>query len=267
MKNILFILLSIFANSQQISIVDSIDKRPIAYSKIIDKDNLYVTDSLGNYFFNKKITNIVEILANGYKPKKTLILSDTIILSPIVIKLDEIKLSKTIKKELGYKLSKSQLFLDNKREYAIQITNSFSDNCKIDELIIPFKKSLNKNGYLMFDVYEDNSGKIGQKLNYENYIISIKDLTKNKSIKISDHINLVKNSSIYISMIWIENLAKNSENFTNKIYLFTKPTLPKGRSYIRASYYSGWDIKPYEDDINTKDSNIPAIKINALCTP
>lgn len=267
MKNILFILLSIFANSQKITVVDSIDKKPVAYSKIIDKDNLYVTDSLGNYFFDKKITSSVEISANGYKSKKTIINSGTIILSPEIIKLEEVKLSKTVQKELGLESSKNQIFFDNKREYAVEITNTVSDNCKVDELIIPFKKSLNKNGYLIIDIYDAINGKIEQKLNYENYVIPIKELSKKKTVKIEDHVYITKNSSVYISMIWVENLAKDSENFSNKVYLFTKSNNAKGRMYVRNTYYKGWDIKPYNEEVGIKDPWIPAIKINANCTP
>lgn len=269
MKNIFFIILSIFVSSQEVKIVDSIDTKPISYSKIIGYDNLYVTDSLGRYNFEVFPKGEVIISSAGYETKKISKMSKLIKLKPKFIQVETINLSEqnfNNENELGFLRSKNLIIIDQKREFAIEIINNDNNLCKVEKIIIPFKKSINDKGYLLIDFYENENGKVGFKLNTDEYFIPVKILQRNNILQVKDKIFIEKGKSIYVSTTWVENIFTKSEIYSNKIYFNTKKNKQQGKMFVRKTNNYNWALKAYTENIETKNSIIPAFKIIAKCT-
>lgn len=269
MKKIFFILLSIIVKSQQVIIVDSLDNKPIPFTKIIDSKNLYLTDSTGRYKFENLPNEEVFVLSSGYNTKKLKINSEVIKLSPKITNIEKVIISKNNfinDKELGFNSGKNYIIIDQKREFAIEVYNHVDKNCRIEKVLIPFKKSSYKKGYLLFDFYESLDGKIGQKINVQNYVFPVSFLENNNLLILKEKIYLEKQSSIFISVIWVENSYSKSESFSNKIYFYTKQNKSAGKMYVRKSNYNGWEIKPLIEDQYTKTSIIPAFKLLSKCS-
>ncbi|WHF51276.1 hypothetical protein QGN23_12675 [Chryseobacterium gotjawalense] len=268
MKKLILIFLSIFIKSQEIIIIDSLDHRPISFCKIMDSDHLYVTDSLGKYNFATFPKESVIISSAGYEVKKITLKTGIVKLTPKFIQISEINISNNnlkIDTELGYKSSKNTIIIDQNREFAVEI-KSQNANCLIDNVSIPFKKSSSSKGYLLVDIYHDENGKIGEKINASNYVLAIEKLGKNNILQLIDEIYIEKGNAIYISIIWVENTYTKSEKFANKIFLYTQPHKSSGKMFVRKSNYGDWDLKPYIENVDQKNSIIPALKIHGKCS-
>lgn len=269
MKIIFFLTVPLLFKSQSIKVVDSLNNKSIPFAKIISKDHLYLTDSSGVYIFEKIPTENVTISAPGYENKATEIKSNLLLtLTPKIIPIEEVKISSKkldIDNIIGYKNGKQITFISENIEYAIELKNDSELECKIDNIEIPFKKSKNKKGYLLLDMYENKNGRIGNILNNQNYIIPISSLDKNNLLKVKDNIYFHKNESIYIAVTWIENIAKNSDKFTNIISFFSLPKGSNGKMYSRRTTYQSWDTTPLIENQDTKSSFIPAFRIHTKC--
>lgn len=258
----------IIVKSQQVTIVDSLDNKPIPYTKIISSENLFLTDSLGVYNFEKFPTEEVSVHSAGYEIKKLKLNSEIIQLTPKINNIDNIVISKNNfdnDKELGFNADKNSIILNSKVEFAIEIKNTNDNTCRIEKVKIPFKKSLNKKGYLLFDFYNSIEGKIEKKINMLNYVFPVSFLEANNMVTLKEKIYIEDQGSIYISVIWVENTYSKSETFDNKIYFFTKQQKPFGKMFVRKSNYEGWNLKPYFEDGQTKNSIIPAFKVLSKC--
>lgn len=263
-----FIFSFIPIKSQQIIVVDSLDDRPIPFAKIFDSKNLYLTDSAGRYNFENLPNEQVYVSSSGYQIKKVKITDKTIKLSPKITNIEAVVIDNkpfNIDEEIGFNKSKNSIIIDYKREFAIELNNLTNKNCKLESLVIPFKKSSYQKGYLLFDFYESIDGKIGQKINMHNYVVPISSLERNHILTLKEKIYMEKQSSIFVSVIWVENTYNKSESFTNKVYFYTKQNSTEGRMYVRKSNYNGWDLKPYIED-GAKPSIIPAFKALIKCT-
>lgn len=268
MKKIFFIFISLIVKSQQLTILDSLDSKPVPYSKIMDGKNLYLTDSLGKYNFEYFPTDEVTIISAGYETKRLKLKSAIVRISPKIINIENVVISQknfVTDKKLGFDNGKNSMVIDQKREFAVEIKNYGNTTCRIDKILIPFKKSSNKKGYLLFDIYNSNNIEITEKLNNNNYVIPIAILEKNSLFPLKEKIYIEKQHSIYLSVIWVENTYNKSELFSNKIYLNTIPNKTNAKMYVRKSNYNSWNLKPYIENIQSTNSIIPAFKVFAKC--
>lgn len=255
-----------FVYGQEIKVVDSIDHKPIPYARIFLKDKLLITDSLGRYFFDKYPNEFV-VRANHYQNKTVSSIQNNLVkLNPTYKDIDEVELKNNnfvVNNVLGFKKDKNSIIVDSSKEFAIRISNPFS-LCKLENIKIPFKKSLHYKGYLILDIYEEKDNGIGEKLNSNNYVVSLADLKNNKSVEINE--KMIIDGSFYISVIWVENLYNESDLFTNKVYLNVKNKGEFGKMYVRKSTYNSWNLQPFEENISSENSIIPAFSISAKCT-
>lgn len=264
-KLFFFLFLSLLCYGQEIRIIDSIDDKPIPYGKIYLENRLLISDSLGKYFFDERPVGFI-IRANGYEDKSIVSLNSNIIkLKPIFNNIERVELDENnfnVSDLLGYKKGKNTIIIDSSKEFAIKIINPFH-LCQLEDVKIPFKKSLHKKGYLILDIYEEKNNKIGDKLNSNNYVISLDNLKSGNSVKINEKI--IIEESFYVSVIWVENLYTKSNMFTNKVYLNVKDKSSSGKMFVRKSTYNSWDIKPFEEDSSSKNSIIPAFSVSVKC--
>lgn len=269
MKKIFLIFLSIIVKGQQVSVVDSLDNKPIPFARIFDNKNVYLTDSSGRYNFERILSEQVLVLSSGYETKKLKITNEIIRLSPKIIDIDKVVITNKnffIRREIGFIKSKNSIVLDHKREFAIELNNLTDENCRLENLVIPFKKSSNNKGYLLIDFYESLEGNVGQKINTQNYVFPISSFAQNNNVVLKENIYMEKQSSIFISMTWVENTYHKSESFANKLYFYTKQSHSNGKMLVRKSNYNGWDLKPYVEDRSVKSSIIPAFKVLSKCS-
>lgn len=253
-----------FGYGQEIIIVDSIDKKPVAYAKIYLKNKLLITDSLGKYSFDEKPDEFM-IRANGYQDRNVSSIDHIIQLKPDFKDIDEIEVSRdnfSVDTSIGFQKSKNTIVIDSNKEFAIRIIHPF-DLCKLEDIKIPFKKSIHDKGYLIVDIYEENRSGVGARLNSNSYVVPVKSLKKTNSVKINEKI--IVESAFYLSVIWVENLYTKSNQFTNKIYLNVKDKNIQGKMFVRKSTYNLWDLKPLEENALSENSIIPAFSASAKC--
>lgn len=270
MKYILFLIIPILFKSQRIQIVDSLDNRPIALSKIIDNNNLYLTDTLGVYSFKKIPEEKVLIRASGYEDKivKLKLNFNSIKLQPKLINIEEINLIKknmTTPHIFGIKSKNATSFLSEKKEYAIEIKNETQKDCKVEQIEIPFKKAKNKKGFLLIDFYDSIDGKIGIILNRKNHVIPVANLYQNKIFQVNDNIYIHKNNAIFLAITWVYNTYESSDDASNAITFYSLPKGIAGKMHLRITSYKRWDTIPLIENENTKSSFIPAFRIITKC--
>ena len=268
MKFLFFLFCFSFYQAQQIVIVDSLDNSPIAFSRIYDKNRLYIADSLGKYKFDFWPNDGITVESGGYQSKYITSKSSIIKLYPKINDIENVLISPLrFKKKisLGYELSSNSIVIDKEREMAVEITNNHTKPCLVDEVIIPFRKALHNKGYLFIDFYASKDGKVGEKLNTKNYILPIYNIKSNNALKLEQKIIIEAGGSIFLAVSWIENTFSSSEVFTNKIFLFTKKKHPKSTMYVRKSNYRSWDLRPFVDFGDSKETIIPAFKLLTKC--
>lgn len=274
MRYLLFLLFSINIFGQQINIIDSLDQKAIPYSRIYTKDKLMVTDSAGSYNLVGISDSIIKIVSTEYHSKtitKTgLQFPKEVFLQPIINNIDEVKIRNsknfTTTEIRGFpKIKKSSsIALDNRVEFAIKIESSESD-CFLKNIKIPIKKTINNLGYIIADIYLLSDDFALKKINQEKISISVKDLLAKKSIIINENIMIEKNKPFYVSILWIENLKENSDEFSNQIFIYTKSNDKIGKMKVRKSNYIYWDDVPDFSDENVALSIIPAITVESKC--
>jgi hypothetical protein len=215
MKNLILIFITSFCFSQKGIILDSWTFESIPFS-IIEYDNqTFYSDVNGIYIFNKNIKDTIKIVSANYEIKKItifdLIKTDTILLTPKSIVLDEIILvgKNQIKIESLKKAKKFSSFpISPKNEIGLFIKPTHNDNNYIiKSLTFPINSSLynksnselkNKIGVLRINIYKEST-------EINNIIYTSKPINYNMNNKeelkiiLEDNIQL-DNKGLYIGI-------------------------------------------------------------------
>lgn len=230
MKNLLYIFL-LFTNyhlfyTQKITILDSINKQPLPYCRIINNNTEFYTDSLGCFTFKNFQKNTI-IKKGGYYDKIINNFQHIIYLNPKTIEINEINLNQ--KKEYLIKNKKknnSTIEVGNTFMTGKIITNPFNKDVLIKDLIIPIHKNWgNKNDLLVINFHSINkeNGEIQKNPYKENEIIvKLSDIkSKNNVIRISDKKIILPPNGILVSFKIVKEIGKENllnENKTLTIY-------------------------------------------------
>lgn len=185
MKNLFYLLfsfLSLVLSAQKISILDSIDHRPIAYAEIVFEDNSYFTDSLGRIEITDNKVFPLRIKKVGYKDKVLSKWTNTILLSPKVIDIEEVEIKNP--KYIEYdnkKLRKNTTLFHINTSIGIIINGEKDREGRLTELRIPIKRIYDNNTLLKVDFYKIENGKISNSpINSESVFAKVGDL-KNRT--------------------------------------------------------------------------------------
>lgn len=224
--------------SQSIIVIDSIQKSPIAFAniKFHEKDGTFTNEN-GLFNLDSTLTDSVFISHISYKSKKIKILNikDTIILSPNIIELNEIKISKgkeTIKKIDLQKKSKNfgSWPITSKSEILTLIKPS-KDNQ--DAIIKKIKYQFVKRKYNEFEknyktairanIYSSVSDKLNKKLySSEVYIIDAYK-KENLEIELFNETIILTKTGLFFSIEIIGDI--DTKGNISKINSSIRPTL------------------------------------------
>lgn len=209
------------------TVLDSIDKKPIAYSQIFCKENSFFTDSLGLIQLNEHCTFPLKIIRNGYNDKIIYKFLPQIYLKPKFSEISEIKIIPRKNKIFHNKIHNNNLVFRKNVGFGFSLKGIKNKTGILKNITIPFTIANNvENIKLKIDFYHYDSGKMAEyPINQENIIIKIDKQNKDKIfIDFSDY-NIEIKDNFVISLIEIvgdgkvdTNTVANIEN--NNIQLF-----------------------------------------------
>lgn len=259
MKNLILIFITSFCFSQKCIILDSWTFESIPFS-IIEYDNqTFYSDENGIYIFNNNIKDTIKIISANYEIKKItifdLIKTDTILLTPKSIVLDEIILvgKNQIKIKSLKKAKKFSSFpISPKNEIGLFIKPTNNDNSYIiKSLTFPINSSLynksnselkKRTGVLRINIYKEST-------DVKNIIYTSKPIKYNMNSKnelevvLEDNIQLDNNGLfIGIELIGIQGDNNSIEENSSTIL----------RPVLTNENVNEFEIKSYYRKINSK---------------
>ncbi|GAA4277487.1 carboxypeptidase-like regulatory domain-containing protein [Aquimarina mytili] len=221
---LLLLFLAQITYSQQYTVLDSVQKKPISYATIsFGNGNGTFADADGNFQFSKKWYADIDTLyisAMGHKelaistkslPKKILLVEDVAMLKEVYI---------TAEKKRKYKTKKlaSQVHNDYFRswlptvesEIAVFFPKNTEKSTKIASVYLPVKvESSNRNAtknqsfstVFKMQFYSNEKGYPGQRLYYEDIIFEVTDKDKpNFELIVSDYKVFIPEDGVFISI-------------------------------------------------------------------
>lgn len=215
MKNkilyLLYLLIGTYAVAQKISVVDSIDSKPIPYAEFIVNGNSYFSDSLGNFTLSGQAANIT-LRKNGYESKNIGNAPSEVKLRPKYIEIPEV----TVKKRKDHKfinqpLKKNTTKLPVNLTVGYLLTGHHEESGFLKEITIRAKRIFNHNSILKIDFYGvENQIIESVPLNRSSIIVPLGQQIEKESIKInvSRHRMLIDNK-VLISLRVIDETGSN----------------------------------------------------------
>lgn len=241
---IIFLFSVIIVKSQKISVVDSLDKSSISYSEILIDGNRFFTDSLGNFNLSGAYKNII-IKKPGYYDKTLKKIENLVKLSPKVISIPEVHLTKRERKYISAKTkNNSTTVIPLGLEYGFKISNPYNKDGIIKSLMVPIKKIYeNKAAILVIKFYSISNEVIeNEPIENSSIIININKLNKKEnSIDFTDNFVMIPKEGLFISIQVIEEFGSDKIKIDKPSISFIN-SVQKGKIYFLDVYERKWKL-------------------------
>ena len=181
------LMVNISFKSQTISIIDSLDAKPVSFVEVVMDGKLFYADSLGKFRVHRTFDELV-LRKEGYYDKKVNVFTGKILLSQKVVRIPEVRLAKREKKTFGFPAKKNRSvrlssITPRSVELGYLIENPYQKSGILKSMMLPMKKVFdNENARLFIRFYPIENG-VPAKESIDNslVIIGLNQMIKNKN--------------------------------------------------------------------------------------
>jgi hypothetical protein len=257
-----FILLANCQNKYSLIVLDCISKMPIPNAIIKTNNNIFYTDSLGEWSFDIDLFHgkKIEIRSLSYETKRIsmeLKHKEVIYLQPKMNNLPELDVvSKSHKLILGnIQKSISAVTLGHTDIVAIYFANETATTKYLNKIKIPYRTDGKIVSKLSIHIYDlDNDKKPNKELVEQKLMLSPKKEEGIMELDVSSYKIIMPKEGFYIGIEWISPdnapIRADGTKFENDLYVFLNKNLNKSLVYSKSLFYTKnlwqkYDFVPY----------------------